>query len=410
MRKYNNYEFDKPLIEAKVSKNLQVIVVLPSFKEPNLINTLNSLRENRFSEGTVEVIIVINESDTCGKSITNFHQNQLLETITWAINNNTDKIKFFPIYIDKIDSDVAGAGMARKIGMDEAYKRFESNGNLQGIISNLDADSVVQENYLSELIKIAKNDHKTKAFSIYYEHLLTEHLSEKNRKSIVSYESHLRYYIRMQKLLKLPYAFQTVGSSMAVKAFAYAEAFGMNKRQAGEDFYFLQKFIKTGCFKDINTTAVYPSARISDRVPFGTGKSLNTLMNSNDSLSTYNYKSFQSLETLINNLENIYYVYKSNIVKLDKPIFDFLELRNFEKRYLEIKNNTKNFTAFKKRFFRWFDAFILMKYLHFARDNFFPNIPVEDALNFLFHKLNFNVNITIEQKLLKLREIDRNGE
>lgn len=407
MRKYDNYEFDKPLIVSMVPKDLQVIVVIPSYKEPNLMDTLISLKANSFKDVSVEVIIVLNESESCDKSISDYHQRQLLEIEKWASSNNTNKIKFHPIYVDKIDNDVAGAGIARKIGMDEAYKRFESIGNLQGLISNLDADAVVQDNYLSELITIAKNDNKTKAFSIYYEHLLNEHLSEKNRKSIVSYESHLRYYVHMQKMLQLPYAYQTVGSSMAVKAFAYAEGFGMNKRQAGEDFYFLQKFIKTGYFKNINTTAVYPSARISDRVPFGTGKSLNTLMNSSDSLSTYNYKSFQALETLVNNLENIYYDYISNIVKLDKPIFNFLEMRNFKKRFQEIKTNTKNYPAFKKRFFRWFDAFILMKYLHYTRDKYYPNIPVEDALDYLFEKLNLNPNTTIEQKLVKLREIDK---
>ncbi len=37
----------------------------------------------------------------------------------------------------------------------------------------------------------------------------------------------------------LPY----VGSALAVKALQYVKAGGMNRKQAGEDFYFVQKLV-----------------------------------------------------------------------------------------------------------------------------------------------------------------------
>jgi hypothetical protein len=46
----------------------------------------------------------------------------------------------------------------------------------------------------------------------------------------------------------------------------------MNKRAAGEDFYFLNKLAKVGRIDYIRETCVHPSARVSTRVPFGTGK------------------------------------------------------------------------------------------------------------------------------------------
>jgi len=52
---------------------------------------------------------------------------------------------------------------------------------------------------------------------------------------------------------------------------AYVEVRGMNKREAGEDFYFLSKLAKIGKISYIKETCVYPSARPSTRVPFGTG-------------------------------------------------------------------------------------------------------------------------------------------
>ncbi|MBK7094396.1 MAG: hypothetical protein IPH57_04780 [Saprospiraceae bacterium] len=208
---------------------------------------------------------------------------------------------------------------------------------------------------------------------------------ESNRLAIIDYELHLRYYINMQRWLGFPFAYYTIGSAMAVRAYAYAEAFGMNKRQAGEDFYFLHKFIKTGYFKEINSTKVFPSARISDRVPFGTGKSISK--NSNSSLMTYNYKSFEALRSLTDNPDLAYIDFEEFACTLSSPVLKFLTLYDFEKKIAEIKANTTNPDMFKKRFYAWFDAFKLMKYMHFCRDRYFPDITVSDAVNHLAEKL-----------------------
>ena len=37
----------------------------------------------------------------------------------------------------------------------------------------------------------------------------------------------------------------------------------------------------------------------------------------------------------------------------------------------EIRANTASEAAFRKRFFRWFDGFRVMKFLHHARDHFY---------------------------------------
>ena len=407
MRKYTNYEFNESLIKEKVPVNLKVIIIIPAYNELEILSTLNSLLKNDFSNDAAEVIIVINESEIVNKSISDFHQKQYKELLDWSQKNSLDNLKFYPIYVKNIDKNDAGAGMARKIGMDEALRRFGKINNLQGIISNLDADTLVANNYLSALVNESKKKNKIKAFSIYYEHPLNINITLANKNAIISYELHLRYYILMQKLLSLPFAYHTVGSAMAVKAYAYAEAFGMNKRQAGEDFYFLHKYINTGFFKNINSTSVFPSPRISDRVPFGTGKSLLKLMNSDESLLTYNYKSFDALSSLTINLEEIYNDFNNVSILLKNSIQEFLISKNFSKKYKELKTNTKNYTSFKKRFYRWFDAFTLMKYLHFTRDHYFPNIPIEKAIDFLFLKLNFKIEHDHETQLLILRKIDK---
>ncbi len=407
MRKYTNFEFEKPLITTPPPTNLEVIIAIPAFYEKDLMSTLNSLLDNKGYSTNIEVIIVLNESEDAADDITDFHQKQYNELIDWSKKINSQKISFYPIYVKNIKKKIAGAGMARKIAMDEAYIRFKKANNPYGIISNLDADTIVDDNYLSELEKEALRRNKIKAYSIHFEHLLHERLSKENKLAIISYELHLRYFINMQKLLKLPYAYQVMGSAMAVKAFAYAEAFGMNKRQAGEDFYFLQKFINTGYFSNINSTTVYPSARISQRVPFGTGRALYDILTLGKIPETYNYNSFIALRTFTDNLEVFYDDYSKGMELLTSPVLEYLESKNFKKIHTEIKKHTKDFQGYRKRLFRWFDAFLLMKYLHYARDEYYPNIPVNTATDYLFEQLKIDNKISLEQKLNTLRMFDK---
>ena len=42
--------------------------------------------------------------------------------------------------------------------------------------------------------------------------------------------------------------------------------------------------------------------------------------------------------------------------------------------------NTCNAEAFTSRFWRWFDAFLVMKYVHFAKENYFPDVEVTVVL------------------------------
>ncbi len=116
---------------------------------------------------------------------------------------------------------------------------------------------------------------------------------------ITLYELHLRYYIQGLRYSGFPYAFHTVGSAIAVKAFQYVKAGGMNRRQAGEDFYFVQKLVPLGGYFALNSTTVYPSPRESFRVPFGTGAAISRLMNNpGEEFLTYNFEAFRELRSL----------------------------------------------------------------------------------------------------------------
>ncbi len=195
---------------------------------------------------------------------------------------------------------------------------------------------------------------------------------------------------------------------MAVKKSAYIKEGGMNKRKAGEDFYFIHKFTSKNTLGEIKSTTVLPSARVSDRVPFGTGKAIKDRLDG-DEPGTYNPQSYLALVALIN---KVAFFYTSDLklqdLKLDDCLAKYLTAHNFDNVITEIKRNTTSKMAFEKRFWQWFNAFRLMKYLHYSRDNYYPNMAVEEAGNYLYNLLgNTTANLSAEELLLWFRKYDK---
>jgi len=394
----NRYAFPTEWINSPPSQNLGMSIVIPSYNEPDILTTLESLLICHPVNQDVEVIVVINTSDADPEEIQAFSDRQYDHLLEWAETHNRPIFRFCPIRINGIPFKLAGPGYARKVGMDEAVRRFSKTGNKNGVIVSLDADSVVEPNYLKEIERQWANFPKTNGVSIHFEHPLTER-ERKIRLGIVNYELHLRYYIHAQKFGGFPFAFQTVGSCFAVSVVAYAKQGGMNKRKAGEDFYFLHKIIPLGNFYNLTTTKVYPSPRPSLRVPFGTGKTIaDFIKQKGDDFFTYNFQTFRDLRVFLGQRQLFYHITKADSEKLIQmlpaPIQSFLNLAGFINHLERINGNTANPESFDKAFFRWFDAFKLMKFVHFARDNYYPNQEIKAAANTY---LSENFNMTGEE-------------
>ncbi|MDG1476053.1 MAG: glycosyltransferase family A protein, partial [Vicingaceae bacterium] len=255
----NRYSVREELITQKPKNNLGIVVVIPCCNEPDLTTSLQSLYNCKEPICEVEVIVVINASEKASTTILKQNTKSLTAAKEWAIEH-ADKFQFYFIEENQLPKKHAGVGLARKIGMDESVSRFESVNNHQGIIACFDADAKCESNYLVELENHFKQHPKSPACSIHFEHPIAgTDFSESIYKGITQYELHLRYYKNGLAFANLPYAFHTIGSSMAVRSEAYQKQNGMNKRKAGEDFYFLQKLIPLGNFTEIKTTQLIPS-------------------------------------------------------------------------------------------------------------------------------------------------------
>ncbi len=399
-----------PQISSRPATNLGIIIVIPCSDEEALLLSLMSLKKCTLPQCSVEVIVVINHGENAGKNVVAQNQKTYLEALEWAKSNNTPELKFHLLFHSDMPKKYAGVGLARKIGMDEACWRLEKAQNPTGIIVCFDADSKCQKNYLQAIESHFREHPLTTAAGIHFEHPLNGLDFEENiYQAIALYELHLRYYIHAQRYSGFPFAFQTIGSSMAVRANAYQKQGGMNKRKAGEDFYFLHKFIELGTFTEIKTTKVIPSPRPSHRVPFGTGKAVGQLLKGNLNYTTYSLQSFEALKTLFGCLKNLYTLNPNQVLdRISKPLVEFLKTVAFEKKWIELHQHTGNYESFEKRFFRWFNAFMLMKCVHFLRDHYFEDIEVETAATQLLKQMHRQPPLGAKGLLLEFRKIDLN--
>ena len=91
-------------------------------------------------------------------------------------------------------------------------------------------------------------------------------------------------------------------------------------------------------------------------------------------------------------------------------INQFIEEKELRLKIDEIAKNANSDKAFITRFFKVFDAFWIMKYVHFSRDNFHKQVSVLEASNELLLELGvINQPLKTElEALIKLRILDKN--
>jgi hypothetical protein len=287
--------------------------------------------------------------------------------------------------------------------MDEAVRRFSSVENPGGIIASMDADAEVDPNYFSALARHFEN-HSCEGCSIRFEHPLEgESFSRAVYDAITQYELHLHYYLAAVRSTGYPHAYHTVGSAFAVRAAIYCMEGGMNKRQGGEDFYFIQKVAQRGNWSECNTTRVVPSPRPSNRVPFGTGPVVERLCREADAtgsvleLTTYHPEPFAILRVFFSGMDELYAGSDGEVgfasesgswsdagspaisQSLPQVLTEFLALQGFDRALKEIRGNSGSLEAFRKRFWRWFNMFRIMKFLHYAREHGYPDVEIGGA-------------------------------
>ncbi len=356
-------------------------VIIPACAErQSLPQTLASLAANPDSElRRWLVVVVINQPPGAEASLVA----ENLQTLDW-LNNGGAPAALQLAWVDAASAGMllpqkdAGVGLARKLGCDLALTRLAEEG--PGLLAWLDADTLVDPSYLPAL-REHFNSSETGGATLPFAHQPAA--TPAAQVAIDHYELYLRHYVFGLQLAASPYAYHSIGSTIACRASAYMAAGGMNRRRAGEDFYFLQQLAKTCGVEQLGGTLVQPSARTSQRVPFGTGEKVARLLNGEAAVSFYPPQAFQILGFWLQ-LAGRWPApaaaeLLSELGEVCNEAAAFMAEAGFRDTWPKLVTQHRQPAALQRAFHGWFDA---LKTLRLIRrlSEFLPNCEADQAV------------------------------
>ena len=288
--------------------------------------------------------------------------------------------------------DGQGVGLARKIGNDAVLAISAAGRIASPWLHNTDADVLLPRDYFDQIEPI---DPAGVGCAVYfYDHRFEEdpNLAEAAR----LYEISLRYYVLGLAWAGSPYAYQSMGSCLAIPRDAYAAVRGFPRKNAAEDFYVLDKLAKVGTIARLGGAPLILEGRPSDRVPFGTGRALRDLIGKKrgglDGFRLEHPLVFAHLAEWLRILGDVARTgggMEDAFARIPRgnPFFraDVLEtaLRGLDAfaAVREAAAATRDPDALLRRLHTWFDAFRTLKLVHALRDNGFPSTGWRQALS-----------------------------
>lgn len=275
-----------------------------------------------------------------------------------------------------------GVGLARKLGMDAALSALHQRGCGNASLISLDADTRTEPHYLECIADFFAAPERWAAI-LDYAHPLDD--SGAQRAAIIAYESYLRCHELALAWAGSPYAFCALGSAMACTARAYAAVSGMNRRLAGEDFYFLQQLAKTGRIDRITATTVHPAARISARTPFGTGPRMaQSKDQENSPCFVHHPRAYAVLRAWLlaaaERVNESASALMETASRIDPALAAFLEQDRFAAAWSALQKQHRNAPHFMRHFHTWFDGLRSIRLLHHLRDHGHPDLEIGVAV------------------------------
>lgn len=353
----------------------KLAIIIPVQNEEKLLpETLYSLAQQpiKYLEKTIVLLCINDKPDNSFDSKEN---QQILRRLRQADSSLTSTL--IPgkhlFWIDATHNgnllpQPGGVGHARKLGFDTLICGFGPQNTDLPLVS-LDADTTVAPNYLEALLNLSHNTSDYSGFVIPFRHRCIE---PELQPFIDHYDAYLDSYVNGLRYAKSPYAYHTLGSAMGTTLANYIKINGMKTQSGGEDFYFLQALRKIGSILEL-PTHVFPAARLSDRVPFGTGPRLKELAEG-QTLTLYELKHFEELKLILSIVNECVVSNRSSLphlfeIHLSPKANLFFQQRNFPEVWKKIITNTPKTDAHTHQAFHaWFDAFKTLKFIHFICD------------------------------------------
>ena len=377
------------MIEAHSQNPYEFVLAIPAYREDvafflRLKNTL--LKAHR-----TLLIIVINQPNTDKDvSIDTQKNQQLWDSIgqhcqSQYYENNYQFLHCHcsgVLLIDQFSEGLRipekqGVGLARKMACDIACELIVHQLIRYEWIFTTDADTSLPENYFLALQNNAQTQHSAAVYDFKHQGGNTA-ISEATK----LYEKSLNYYVAALQWAGSRYGFHTIGSCIAIKAQAYMQARGYPKRAGGEDFYLLNKLAKLGEILRIKDCILAIDARLSDRVPFGTGPAVEKILQAQD----YNYyhpQVFKELKALLTASELLFnYRHKTQqwLGQLSPQLQWALAEIGIEGFFNHLNTQIKTAEQCKYHWHDWLDGFKTLKLIH-ALEAHYPKLPLTQAID-----------------------------
>lgn len=279
-----------------------------------------------------------------------------------------------------------GVGLARKIGADIVCRLIADQKLLCPWIWHSDADASLPEDYFLALDKLgtAKTSEKIAA-AIYPFFHQTDNADNDTALATLLYEFSLHYYVSGLAWAGSPYAYHTLGSTLAIHYQHYAQVRGFPKRAGAEDFYILNKLAKTGSIVSLIEPPIELEARQSERVPFGTGPAVKKLVNSETptAMPLYHPSCFTYLKVMLRLISKLA---EDPNTAMDQQLKNLLDSTQsaadierdimlesiidtgLEKAWRHSHQHGRTLAVRQQHLQHWFDGFKTLKFIHAVRD------------------------------------------
>jgi hypothetical protein len=339
--------------------NPDIYVAIPAMDErQELPLTLQNLVEQQ-DAGRFHIYVCINQPESYwqipDKSAICQHNAQLLDYLRQLPMPNLH-------IIDKSskgngwDDKHSGVGWARKTLFDTILSVAAGDD----IIVSLDADTRISPHYLASIRHTFARRPEIPALAVPYYHPLAS--NEATDGAILRYECYMRNYAINLLRIGSPYGFTALGSAMAMRADALRKIGGITPLKSGEDFYLLQKFRKMAPIGLYNEECVFPSARPSNRVDFGTGPAIIKGAEGNwSAYPIYHYSLFNDIEETYRRIPELF------DHTIDTDFLHFLQTGNKTTSsadiWKSIRQNVKDLPHFEQAFHEKADGLRILQFL-----------------------------------------------
>ena len=244
-------------------------------------------------------------------------------------------------------------GFARKFLVDQILQ----SANDDALLISMDADTTFNPSYCQSLIDNFAAHKQAVAMAVPYYHLLTNREAED--RAMLRYEIYARNYNLNLLRINSPYSFTALGSAIVCPIKSYKAVGGFDRQESGEDFYLLRKLRKYGKVLIYNEEKVFPAARFSVRVPFGTGPAMwKGSLGQWDAYPIFHYSGF---EIIGETYRQIHVLFREDI---ENEFILFLQAIFSEKNlWSPLRKNYKTESSFAKAFHHKVDSLRIFQFL-----------------------------------------------